>query len=67
MEHSFGNDSSRGDEIRCLGAREAIINGKPIALYFMYYSFARIHQTLRVTPAMEVGSFGSWLELGGNR
>ena len=26
-----------------------------IALYFMYYSFGRIHQTLRVTPAMEAG------------
>lgn len=25
------------------------------ALYFMYYNFARIHQTLRVTPAMEAG------------
>ncbi|MBF0487294.1 MAG: IS1 family transposase [Nitrospirae bacterium] len=24
-----------------------------IALYFMYYNFARIHKTLRVTPAME--------------
>jgi IS1 family transposase len=26
-----------------------------IALYFMYYNFGRIHQTLRVTPAMEAG------------
>lgn len=25
------------------------------ALYFMYYNFCRIHQTLRVTPAMEAG------------
>src|SRR5260221_13762469 len=25
------------------------------ALYFMYYNFARIHQTLRVTPAMDAG------------
>lgn len=24
-----------------------------IALYFMYYNFARVHKTLRVTPAME--------------
>jgi hypothetical protein len=23
------------------------------SLYFMYYNFARIHSTLRVTPAME--------------
>ena len=26
-----------------------------IALYFMYYNFCRVHQTLRVTPAMESG------------
>jgi hypothetical protein len=25
------------------------------ALYFMHYNFCRIHQTLRVTPAMEAG------------
>ena len=26
-----------------------------VALHFMHYNFCRIHQTLRVTPAMEVG------------
>jgi hypothetical protein len=26
-----------------------------IALYFMYHNFCRVHQTLRVTPAMEAG------------
>jgi IS1 family transposase len=26
-----------------------------IALFYMHYNFARIHQTLRVTPAMEAG------------
>jgi hypothetical protein len=26
-----------------------------LALYSMYYSFGRVHQTLRVTPAMEAG------------
>ena len=26
-----------------------------ISLYFMYYNFGRIHQALRVTPAMEAG------------
>ncbi len=26
-----------------------------IALHFMYYNFCKIHQTLRVTPAMEAG------------
>jgi hypothetical protein len=26
-----------------------------IAVYFMYYNFGRVHQTLRVTPAMKAG------------
>jgi hypothetical protein len=26
-----------------------------VALHFMHYNFVRIHQTLRVTPAMEAG------------
>jgi len=26
-----------------------------LALYFMYYNFCRVHQTLRVTPTMEAG------------
>jgi hypothetical protein len=29
-----------------------------MALYFMHYNFVRIHQTLRVTPAMEAGIAG---------
>jgi hypothetical protein len=27
----------------------------PIALHYMHYNFACVHQTLRVTPAMEAG------------
>lgn len=30
-----------------------------ISLYFVYYNFVRIHQTLRVTPAMEAGIMAS--------
>jgi hypothetical protein len=26
-----------------------------VALWFMYYNFCGVHQTLRVTPAMEAG------------
>jgi hypothetical protein len=26
-----------------------------VALWFMYYNFCRVHQTLRVTPAVEAG------------
>ena len=29
--------------------------GHAIALHFMFYNYARIHQSLRVTPAMEAG------------
>jgi hypothetical protein len=33
------------------------------ALYFMGYNFARVHQTLRVTPAMEAGLAGRYVVL----
>jgi hypothetical protein len=29
--------------------------GHAVALYAVHYNFCRIHQTLRVTPAMEAG------------
>jgi len=44
-----------------LGRREGDFSKKvenheaAFALHFMYYNFARIHQTLRVTPGMEAG------------
>lgn len=31
---------------------------KTLALHFVYYNFCRIHQSLRVTPAMEAGITG---------
>jgi hypothetical protein len=37
-----------------------------IALHYMHYNFARVHQTLCVTPAMEAGipiTFGRWKKL----
>jgi hypothetical protein len=30
-------------------------HGHAVALHFMCYNFVRVHQTLRVTPAMEAG------------
>jgi hypothetical protein len=33
-----------------------------VALWFAYYNFCRVHQTLRVTPAMEAGIADSRLE-----
>jgi hypothetical protein len=50
--------SRRGSSKKCL----LVMNGfskklkkdaATVALYFMYYNSARVHQTLRVTPAME--------------
>jgi hypothetical protein len=29
-----------------------------LAIYFLYYNFCRVHQTLRITPAMEAGLAG---------
>jgi cell fate regulator YaaT (PSP1 superfamily) len=37
-----------------------------VAIHYMHYNFGRIHQTLRVTPAMEAGisdHFGHWKKL----
>ncbi len=30
-------------------------HGHAVALHFMFYNFCRVHQSLRVTPAMEAG------------
>ncbi|MFI5200988.1 MAG: IS1 family transposase [Candidatus Kapaibacterium sp.] len=35
-----------------------------VAIYFMHYNFVRIHQTLRVTPAMEAGLTKHLWEIG---
>jgi len=35
-----------------------------VALYYMHYNFARIHKTLRVTPAMEAGVSGHVWSIG---
>ena len=32
-----------------------------VALHFAYYNFCRVHSSLRVTPAMEAGLYGSHL------
>lgn len=34
-----------------------------LSIYFMHYNFARIHQTLRITPAMEAGVSKSLMSL----
>lgn len=30
-------------------------HGHAVVLHYIYYNFCRVHQTLRVTPAMEAG------------
>jgi hypothetical protein len=37
------------------GSKKVENHAAAVALWFMYYNFRRIHQTLRVTPAMEAG------------
>jgi IS1 family transposase len=45
-------------------SKDAENHGHSIAIHFMFYNFARIHQTLRVTPAMAAGVTGKLWELG---
>jgi hypothetical protein len=35
----------------------------PYSLWFAYYNFCRVHQTLKVTPAMESGLTGRVWEI----
>ena len=36
-------------------SRKVTNHAAMVGLFFMYYNFARVHQTLRVTPAMAAG------------
>jgi hypothetical protein len=36
-------------------SKKAENHAHAVALHYMHYNFARVHQTLRVTPAMEAG------------
>jgi hypothetical protein len=36
-------------------AKRARVEGSGTLIYFMHYNFVRIHQSLRVTPAMAAG------------
>jgi IS1 family transposase len=46
------NPEKRYSPAVCLGCK---VHAAMLSIYFMYYNFRRVHQTLRVTPAMEAG------------
>jgi len=47
---------SVGSKEKNTSSRQKVKNhGHAIALHFMHYNFCRIHQTLRITPAMAAG------------
>ena len=65
----YGSDSGHDTKYspaECIGCREVIVSGNPdpkkienhiasIAIHYMHYNFCRVHESLRVTPAMETG------------
>ena len=53
-----------GMSMRAIARLTGASKNHSIAIHFMHYNFARIHQTLRVTPAMAAGVTGKLWELG---
>jgi hypothetical protein len=52
----FDGEVRSGPPVLTNGFSKKVENhGHAVALYFAYYNFVRVHQTLRVTPAMEAG------------
>jgi hypothetical protein len=49
--HSHGTTVSADQRL----FKKAENHAAAVALYSMYYNFGRVHQALRVTPAMEAG------------
>jgi hypothetical protein len=45
-------------------SKDAENHAHSVAIHFMFYNFARIHQTLRVSPAMAAGATGKLWKLG---
>ena len=52
-----GGEDGRYSPAECIGCRKVKVNGSPDPKHIStsFYDFARVHQTIRVTPAMEAG------------
>jgi hypothetical protein len=44
-------------------SKKAANHDHMMAIYFMHYNFVRIHQTLKITPAMAAGVTGTLWEM----
>ena len=44
-------------------SKKAVNHAHMMAIYFMHYNFVRIHQTLKITPAMAAGVTGKLWEM----
>jgi hypothetical protein len=55
QNHSMSLDSLDSDALPRMPQIQAGDYAAMVSLYFVCYNFARVHQTLRVTPAMEAG------------
>jgi len=44
-------------------SKKAANHAHMMAIYFMHYNFVRIHQTLKITPAMAAGITGKLWEM----
>jgi hypothetical protein len=44
-------------------SKKAANHAHMMAIYFMHYNFVRIHQTLKITPAMAAGVMGKLWEM----
>jgi hypothetical protein len=55
MGHGLRVHAGRFTRLTNAFSRKIENHAAAVALYFMYYNVGRVHQTLRVTPAMEAG------------
>ena len=48
-------EGDHGEHEICAFSLKAVNHMAAVSPYFMWYNFGRVHQTLRLTPAMEAG------------